>query len=129
MVMEPAPLRALLEVDYDVIGTPRKYRFRRLVVRVPFDVIEVGWHEEEFSGAGLDVLFEILAIIDPDMSLDDIGGGLGLAMVMGRSHGVGSTFHLAQPYLAGPGGVAVYTRSPDHAVGLRGGPRGSRLFN
>ncbi len=59
--------------------------------------------------------------LEEKMALQHVGGGLRLAVVVGRAHGVGRAFDVSQPDLAGPGGVAVHSGLADHSPCLDSG--------
>ena len=95
-----APVRSFSQIDHDVVGTAGKDRLGRLVVGIALDVVQMGRHEDEVAWTRLHVLLEVLTEVDSDVALQHVGCGLGLAMVIRRTHCIRNTSYLTQPDLA-----------------------------
>jgi len=79
----------LFHVYNNVVRSAGQELFRRYVVGVFLDVPHVGRHEQKVAWSGLHPFLEVLAIVDSDVAGNDIRGGLGLTVHVGRTLVIG----------------------------------------
>ena len=113
----------IFQIDDYVIRRTGQHGLLGLIEGVGFNVVNPGWNEEKIPRAGIYVLFKILAEINPHPPFQYISGGFGLAVMVGRPLLVGSGGNQAQPNFGSSIRARHYSRTPDHASGLRRGAR------
>ena len=121
-----APVRSFSQIDHDVVGTAGKDRLGRLVVGIALDVVQMGRHEDEVAWTRLHVLLEVLTEVDSDVALQHVGCGLGLAMVIRRTHCIRNTSYLTQPDLACARRITIDARTTLHPLRLSSVSRAER---
>ena len=86
-------------------------------------------HEEEVPRPRFDVLLAPLPEVDTDAASKAVGGGFGLAVVVGRAFFVGRSRDKTQPYSRSSGSIGDDTRPTFHTGGLSSGARRLRSVN